>query len=743
MPSRSERSWAAVAAGAALALGTAAGCAAEPDAEAPASDVLLRDHLLVPIGRVLDETAAIRKQETLARLAASKLRGGASRDFYLAIRKSALDQRWFWSVYLKELQPYGPSPESLGTRVVRFREQNDKLYVFDADDRRATSDVFHPELIIDAFPIVEHEDFHGLPGSGGYLLFDPAAGLNRFGAVADWFATDPYPVSLATELSFVQGFKSASDGGHYEQIITAYADVPIGAPGDVEPNELRLAATLGVNLRRYTESPHYVPTPAPAVPHYFLSEPFQVPGTGDVARNAVHWAFHPGMAPIPWRISPELLEIQTRPELGGADLFAAMKRGIESWNAVYGFPVFAAQLASPSDSFADDHLNYLIVDPDDSKGYAYADWRTNPNTGEIRGASVYFGGGFFIPFPDDLAFAGSEARRARPKTKLPGLVWGDRGSEPLCVRWAPAWEERRALDPGTAPAGAELTGAEKLERYVQHVTAHEIGHTLGLRHNFKGSLYPPTSSVMEYNDDDAAFAQPTPGPYDHQAIAYLHGRTSARPSLPFCTDEATSYDPNCVRFDPGTATPLLDYQIPFWSDIKDLILLGLFPPDLTQLLVQIFGGELLAYTRAGTPAEAAASWAAALDGVRAPIDPVVLAGDPAYGPAANLLAQEIFRELLVAPTSYLQRTPSSASVVAAIAADARAIIENVDGVRTFATRRLVVDALERFQTIAALIELEGARATLAAQLPGLDPVRQALTRDLIARIDAALSPYFE
>lgn len=294
---RLVRRWWLVATLALGGLGALGGCTAAP--EEPAEDVLLRDDLLVPIPRDLDGDAAARRQETVARLGGGdRLRSGPPRTFYFAVRRSALAQRWFWSVYLKELQPWGPSPGTLGTKVIRFREQNGKLYVFDADDRRATSDVFNPDLIIDAFPIVDSHHFHDLPGSGGYILIDPAAGTNRFGALSDMLAIDPCPISVATELSFVEGFRAAPDGGHYEQIITAYADEIFGLPDDVEPNELRIAATLGHSIRRYTETPAYVPVPAPPVPHYFLGEPFNVPGTGEVAQNAVHWGFHPGMQPV-------------------------------------------------------------------------------------------------------------------------------------------------------------------------------------------------------------------------------------------------------------------------------------------------------------------------------------------------------------------------------------------------------------------------------------------------------------
>lgn len=722
-----------------LALGAFTGCAEGP--ADPESDILLQDDMLVPIPRELAGEAALRRSETVARFRSGGELRTSSKTFYLAVRKSALEQRWFWSVYLKELQPYGPSPMTLGTKVVRFREQNGKLFVFDADDRRATSDVFNPDLIIDAFPIVESNDFNSLPGSGGYILIDPAAGLNRFSALADLYGTEP-SVRLETELSFVEGFRAASDGGHYEQIITAYADQAIGEPGDPDGNELRMAATLGHSIRRYTETPGFVEVPAPPRTHYFLSEPYNIPNTGDRAQNAVHWGFKPGMQPVRWVIGREILDIQTDPELGGPNLFLAMKRGIESWNAVFGYPVFKAELASPNDSFADDHTNYLIVDPDPGKGYAYADWRTNPNSGEIRGASVYFGGGFFIPFADDLAAASTPqalqaARSTKAKSKIPTLSWQGRRTEPLCVRWAPQWEGR----PQDAPAN--LTGAQKLELYIQHVTAHEVGHTLGLRHNFKGSFVPPTSSVMEYSLDAPSIAAPGPGPYDVQAIKYLHGLSPSLPTLPFCTDEQTSLDPNCVRFDPPTTDPLHEYQIADYTLFTSFLLEGWLELDYVDLVIQVFGGELYAYARAGTAAEAADAWDAALSGFRAPIDPAALAANPYLGPAADALSAAVYREILIAPTA-LNTTPfSRPAILAAIANDGRDILANLDGVRSYGTRRTIVDALKRAQTVEAYVALLDARALIEAQLPGLPAVDQALTRDLLARLDAATSPYFD
>jgi len=126
---------------------------------------------------------------------------------------------------------------------------------------------------------------------------------------------------------------------------------------------------------------------------------------------------------------------------------------------------------------------------------------------------------------------------------------------------------------------------------VREIVAHEVGHTLGLRHNFKASSWktyeeilaatdptaPTSGSVMDYNAfvlkpdgaKPAVWITPTVGPYDDWAIDYGYsvagsgGRDAdekkmlsavldrvAEPGLDFGTDEDTwSPDPRIVRWD--------------------------------------------------------------------------------------------------------------------------------------------------------------------------------------------------
>jgi hypothetical protein len=132
-----------------------------------------------------------------------------------------------------------------------------------------------------------------------------------------------------------------------------------------------------------------------------------------------------------------------------------------------------------------------------------------------------------------------------------------------------------------------------MREYIIHVTAHEVGHTLGLRHNFRAStLLKPeelfdddltgkvgqSGSVMDYNpvviagkDQKQGHFVPTVlGPYDYWAIEYAYkpipeneaqelqriAARAAEPEFAYSTDEdalgtysAAALDPLVNQFD--------------------------------------------------------------------------------------------------------------------------------------------------------------------------------------------------
>ena len=118
--------------------------------------------------------------------------------------------------------------------------------------------------------------------------------------------------------------------------------------------------------------------------------------------------------------------------------------------------------------------------------------------------------------------------------------------------------------------GMSLDEQSIREIIIADFLVHEVGHNLGLRHNFEASADHPHFQVI---DDAVATATSTmdyvvgmtiPGSYDIDAMRYAYGEGAEVDTYRFCTDEDVNVVGACARWDFGSPGP-------FFVELMDTI----------------------------------------------------------------------------------------------------------------------------------------------------------------------------
>jgi protein-S-isoprenylcysteine O-methyltransferase Ste14 len=279
----------------------------------------------------------------------------------------------------------------------------------------------------------------------------------------------------------------------------------------------------------------------------------------------------------------------------------AIRDGTLLWNKAFerlGFKDAVVVKQQPDDADwdpADTRYNTIRWFAGVDATFAIGPSRADPFTGQIYDADIGISEGII-----------RNARRLGEEYVSPVALSIEEPAPMLASAWARNLRGDCAYASGLAQQAAfgmevlEARGAlspeveaKLMNQYIVELTAHEVGHTLGLRHNFRASaILDPgdlnntaktsqigqSSSVMDYNPVIVAgkgqiqgdFVPTTLGPYDYWAIEYAYkpiagdekeelakiASRCADPMVPYSTDEdalgtysPASIDPLANQYD--------------------------------------------------------------------------------------------------------------------------------------------------------------------------------------------------
>jgi hypothetical protein len=217
------------------------------------------------------------------------------------------------------------------------------------------------------------------------------------------------------------------------------------------------------------------------------------------------------------------------------------KEAVLSWNDAFDDDPISVEIAGADVDTGDPRLNVVkwFDGTDDTIGWAgVARMIVEPDSGIVMGGHVYIDGNTLVSMYRDIVHF-SETASAGGVRGLDGTI-GNAGF---------------TFDGGERPVVPYFTELSKdfdeyMQGYYKETIAHEVGHVLGLRHNFRGTTQLDaqghSASVMDYAPRADRDKYVGPGTYDLAAIKWGYYGTRPTTRLPFCTDEDmwSSYDCN-------------------------------------------------------------------------------------------------------------------------------------------------------------------------------------------------------
>lgn len=443
---------------------------------------------------------------------------------------------------------------SLGEVPAMFNIMNDKLQLVTDGRLNFESDVNHPSRLIYEFQILSQTaDTITIRADRPSPISDTFMFGNKNKVPVRYSFLRSMEYAAADELMMMEGTVELTDGSIGEFIES------------FRPRERTVRADVKV---LYND-----PELTPEAERYDFLDSGDVyvakPGKPEVrvkTKAANRWDLSNGQ-PVKWYITKNVPD----------EYLETIKNGVEGWNRysrAMGTPDLIKFEGRLPDGIkvGDPRYNLIVWDTVQDAGAAYESQNADPITGVQSHSMIYIplawvniGKDYWNKFAPETQSPG-EARAAKVQKLLKERSFLGRRVPVNCMDSADLH----------LTLAAQENPADFAKGLLRGVVFHEVGHSFGLGHNFKGSLSydsddakkPFSNSIMDYNDyneEEAAYndLHSADGPlleYDRQIISFLYhdGKDikDSDPELPACADDvadstAAGIDPLCIRYDIG------------------------------------------------------------------------------------------------------------------------------------------------------------------------------------------------
>ncbi len=480
------------------------------------------------------------------------------------IKKSALEKEFLLSTNIISQTPT-PAFSSLQSRVVMFVLRDGKVYLLDVTGNNRVGLDNIPQTLL----LAEFDIFSDKVDS---LVIDFNTGMKKIFLAGDMFASDDgnvdsnYKLPTAKiNLSYLEEVSLRGEALFIRQIAQIETE---SEKRDIDsvPVEVRY------QIKPYLPDASFIPVKSPGFTKvgYFEANPLLLKD-GTTLLYANKWN---EKKTIVFSISANTPEKYRE----------LVKSGVLYWNKILGAnAIRVKQLTDKADTAPAFDKNIIQWVDYDGSGAAFADMHIDPRSGEVTSAQVFFPSAF------TESLVPKRVRLNATRVDSPAKVFrvGLKGftSARVC---------NRQIDKDLANIDLSDVSAEAMDKalrdYVYEVIAHEVGHVMGLRHNFAGSLASnydwdqrkdfvmdyyrtmkapsladgtaviTSSSVMEYsrfeesswNGDRMRRSGTSALTYDEMALGYLYlGKALPEDRPIFCTDSQADLYADCSTSDAG------------------------------------------------------------------------------------------------------------------------------------------------------------------------------------------------